>query len=65
MSRNDCCIDTACIDELIEYIRELDDPSGIKQPFPHRVNFELLAHSLSGMSLVEKMIAENEGLSAF
>jgi hypothetical protein len=65
IGRNNCCVRKESIDELIQYIGNLNAAEGLAKPYPHSDNFRLLADSLSAVSMVELMISENEGLSTY
>lgn len=65
LTRNQCCINPQSLDVLIQYIVSLDKPEARSKNHPEECNFKLLAQSIAGMDLVENVVLENDGLSAY
>jgi len=63
LSRNHCSIDLSSINDLSEFIGEVESGSkNIKKlmDYPHKYNLELLSNSIDSTEFIENILAENE-----
>jgi len=64
LSRNNCCIDFNCAQDLYNFVVEVENGSRNKEElsnYPHNFNFELLSSEVDSIASVENFVAENEG----
>lgn len=64
LSRNNCCIDSACVNDLYNFISEVENGSRIPSElsdYPYKYNFELLSSEVDSIASIEEFVAENEG----
>lgn len=62
---NQCCISRESVDELIDYIGELDTDRGRLEDPPNSENFALLAESAVSMASVSAFDLHNSGLTTY
>lgn len=63
MKYNTCCIDSNCIEELIEYIKNVNNGISLTtefEDFPHKFNLNLLYDSKKTIMFVENFVAEGQ-----
>lgn len=65
LTHNTCCVDKSSVDQLIDYIDELDTHSG-RVDLPRWKNgFDQLATTLHSRSAVEPFVSESQGLTNY
>jgi hypothetical protein len=68
LTKNNCCVDKACLLELIEYLKGVrngnNSPTQMEE-YPHNFNMELLRTSNLSTRFVEEMEADNEGVTTY
>ena len=63
LSRNNCSMDIECVQDLYNFIVEVENGSrtqGELSNYPHKINFELLSSEVDSIASVENFVAENE-----
>jgi len=68
LSRNNCCIDINCTQELYNFVVEVENGSRNKDElsnYPHKFNFELLSYEVGSIASIENFVAENEGKKVY
>lgn len=65
LSRNNCCVNSSCFDELIEHIQNSQNNITSFSEFPGKYNLDLLCESIQDMMSVEEFVSENDGHTAY